>query len=78
MAAIESVASNNTKAVINKCPVVAGKGKYTFREYNSKLCVRLSLDNKPVMEVFQAKAQPSATTLGSTDTATLIAVADHK
>ena len=33
---------------------------------------------KAVFEVFQGKAQPSSSTLGSTDTAMLNAVAEHK
>ena len=75
---MESVASNNTQALIKNCPVFAGRGKDAFHEYKSKLRVCLSLYSKPVFEVFQGKAQPSSTTLGSTDTATVNAVAEQK
>ena len=75
---MESVASNNTRAVINNCPVFAGGSKDAFHEYKSKLRACPSLYSKPVFEVFQGKAQASSTTLGSTDTATLDAVAEQK
>ena len=75
---MESVASNNTQAVIKNCPVFAGWNKESFQEYKSKLRVCLSLYNKVVFEVLQGKAQPSSSTLGSTDTATLNAVDAHK
>ena len=52
MVAIESVASNNTQAVIINCPVFAGRNKESFEEYNSKLRVCLSLYSKTVFEVF--------------------------
>ena len=74
---MESVAFNNTQAVIKSCPVLAGKSKDTFHKYRSKLRVCLSLYSKPVFEMLQGKAQPSST-LGSTDTATLNAVTEHK
>ena len=73
-----SVASNRTQAVIKNCPVFAVRSKDTLHEYKSSLRVYLSLYSKPVFEVFQGKAQPSSTTLGSTDTTTLNAVAEHK
>ena len=75
---MESVASNNTQAVIKNCPVFVGRSKDTFHEYKSKLRVCLSLYSTPVFEVFQGKAQRSSTTLGSTSTATLNAVAEQK
>ena len=77
MVAMESVASKNTQAVINNCPVFAGRNKESFQHYTSKLRVCLSLYSKAVFEVFQGKAQPPST-LGSADTATLNAVAEHK
>ena len=48
------------------------------RQYKNKLRVCLSLYSKAVFEVLQGKAQSPSFTLGSTDTATLNAVADHK
>ena len=74
---MERVASNITQAVIKNCPVFAGRNKESFQEYKSKLRVCLSLYGKAVFEVFQGKAQPSST-LGSTDIATLNAVAEYK
>ena len=76
--AMVTVASNNTHALIKNCPVFAGRSKDTFHEYKSKLRVCLSYYSKPVFEVFQGQAQPSSTTPGSTDTATLNAVAEQK
>ena len=55
----------------------AGRNKESFQEYKSKLRVCLSLYSKAVFEVFQGKARPSST-LDSTDTATLNAVAGNK
>ena len=75
---MESVASNNTQAVIQNCPVFACRNKESFQDYKSKLCVCLSLYSKAVFGVFQGKAQPPSFTLGSTDTATLNAIAEHK
>ena len=75
---MESVASNNTQAVIKNCPVFAGRNKESFEEYKSKLRICLFLYSKPVFEVFQGKGQSSSSTLGSIDTATLNAVDEHK
>ena len=75
---MESVASNNTQAVIKNCPVYTGRSKDAFHEYKTKLRVGLSPYSKPVLEVFQSKAQPSSNTLGSTDDATLNAVDEQK
>ena len=75
---MESVTSNDTQAVIMNRPVFADRNKESFREYKSKLHVYLSLYSKAVFEVFQGKAQPSPSTLGSTDTATVNAVAEKK
>ena len=75
---MESVASNNTQAVIQNCPVFASRNKESFQEYQRKLRVCLSLYSMAVFEVFQGKAQPSSSTLGSTDTATLNAIAERK
>ena len=75
---MKSVASNNTQAVIKNCPVFAGRNKESFEEYKSKLRICLFLYSKPVFEVFQGKGQSSSSTLGSTDTATLNAVAEYK
>ena len=52
---MESVASNNTRAVINNCPVFAGGSKDAFHEYKSKLRACPSLYSKPVFEVFKAR-----------------------
>ena len=76
--AMESVASNNTHAVIKNCPVFAGRDKESFQECKSKLRVCLSFYSKAVLEVFQGKTQPSSWIPGSADTATLNAVAEHK
>ena len=75
---MESVASNNTKAVIKNYLVFAGRNKESFQEYKSKLRGCLSLYSKVAFDMFQGKAQPPLSTLGSTDTATLNAVAEHK
>ena len=75
---MESVTSNNTQVVIKNCRVFAGRNKESFQEYKNKLRVCLSLYSKAVFEVFQGKAHPPPYTLGSTDTATLNAVAEHK
>ena len=75
---MESVASNNTKAVIKNYLVFAGRNKESFQEYKSKLRGCLSLYSKAAFDMFQGKAQPPLSTLGSTDTATLNAVAEHK
>ena len=76
---MKGVASNNTQAVIKNCPVLAGGNKESFQEYKSKIRVCQSLYSKAVVEVFQGKTQPSSSTLGSTDTATLNnAIAEHK
>ena len=75
---MESVASNNTQAVIKNCPVFAGRRKDAFHECKSKARVCLTLYSKPVFEVYQGEVQPSPTTLGSTDTATLNVVAEQK
>ena len=40
---MESVASDNTQAVIKNRPVFAGRNKESFQEYKSKLRVCLSL-----------------------------------
>ena len=66
------------QAVIKNCPVCAGRNKESFRIYRSKRRVSLSLYTKAVFEVFQAKAQPSSSTLGRTDSVTHNAVAEHK
>ena len=50
---MESVAFNNTQAVIMNCPVFAGRNKESFLEYKSKFRVCLSLFRKAVFEVFQ-------------------------
>ena len=52
--------------------------RVVLRIQDSKLRVCLSLCNKAVFDVFPGKAQPSSSTLGSTDTATLDAVDEHK
>ena len=75
---MESVASNNTQAVLKNCPIFAGRNKKSFQEYKSKLRVCLSLYSKAVFEVFQGKAQPPSSILGKTDTRTLDTVAEHK
>ena len=75
---MESVASNNTQAVIQNCPVFASRNKESFQEYKSKLRVCVSLCSMAVFEVFRGKAPPPSSTLGNTDTATLNAVAEHK
>ena len=75
---MESVASNNTQAVIQNCPVFASRNKESFQEYKSKLRVCLSVYSEAVFEVFQGKAEPPSSTLGSTDTSTLNAVAEHE
>ena len=75
---MKSVASNNTQMVTKNCPVCAGRNKESFQEYKIKLRVCLSLYSEAVFEALQGKAQPSSFTLGSTDTATLNAVAEHK
>ena len=75
---MQSVASNNTQAVIKNCHVFAGRNKESFQEYKSKLRVCLSLYSKAVFEVFQGKAQTSSSILGSTDTAMFNAVVGHK
>ena len=75
---MESVASSNTQAPIKNCPVFASRKKESFPECKSKLRVCLSLYYKTVFEVLQGKAQTSSSTLGSTVTATLNAVAAHK
>ena len=74
---MESMASNNTQVVIKNCPVFAGRNKESFQEYKSNPRVCRPLYSKAVFEVFQGKAQPSSP-LGSTDTATLYAVVEHK
>ena len=75
---MESVAFNNAQAVIKNLPVFAGRSKDTFHENNRKPRVCLSFYRKPVFEMFQGKAQPSYTTLSSTDTGTRNAGAEHK
>ena len=74
---MEGVAFSNTQAVNKNCPVFAGKDNESFQEYKSKLRVCPPVYSKAVFVVFQGKAQPSST-LGSTDTPTLNAVAEHK
>ena len=49
---MESVAFNNTQAVIMNCPVFAGRNKESFQEYKSTLRVCLSLYSKALFEVF--------------------------
>ena len=73
---MESVASNNTLAVIKNCLVNAGRNKATFHEYKSKLRVCVLLYSKPVFEVFQGKVRQSST-LSSADTSALDVIAER-
>ena len=75
---MESVASNNTQAVIKNCPVFAGTSKVTLHEYKTKLraCLSLYKHSEPVFEVFQGKVQPSST-MSSVDTSTLDVIAER-
>ena len=66
------------QAVIKNCPVFAGRNKESFQKYRSKRRVSLSLYSKAVLGVFQAKAQPSSSTLSTTHTVTHNAVAEHQ
>ena len=75
---MDRVASNNTQAVVKNYHVFAGKNKESFQEYKNKQSVCLSLYSKAVFELFQGRAQQPSSTLGSTDTATLNAVDEHK
>ena len=75
---MDRVASNNTQAVVKNYHVFAGKNKESFQEYKNKQSVCLSLYSKAVFELFQGRAQQPSSTLGSTDTATLNAIAEHK
>ena len=58
---MENVASNNAQAVIKYCPVFTGKSKDGSSEYIRKVLICLSLNSKPVFEVFQGAEQPLPT-----------------
>ena len=73
---MEGVASNNTQAVIKNCPVFAGRNKESF-QFTRASCASACLSTaRPYSKC--CKAQPPSSTLGSTDTSTLNAVAEHK
>ena len=58
---MENFTPNNAQAVIQYCPVFAGRSKDGFSEYVGKVRVCLSLYSRRVFEVFQGAEQPSST-----------------